>query len=67
MSAPILPEREHAVLCDALRECSLATWRMWGDRGRGIESNAHRRDVQRALLPLFDDGFVSFGANGGAL
>jgi hypothetical protein len=33
---------------------------MWGDRGRGVESAAHRRDVRRALLPLFDDGFVSF-------
>jgi len=60
MRAPILSEPEHHALCDALRECSLATWRMWGDRGRGVESDAHRRDVRRALLPLFDDGFVSF-------
>ena len=60
MSAPILPDHEHAVLCVALRECSFATWRLWGDRGRGVERDAHRRDVQRAMSPLPTDGFVSF-------
>ena len=60
MKAPILSDHEHAVLCDALRDCSRATWRAWGDRGRGVESDAHRRDVRRALLPLPTDGFVSF-------
>ena len=60
MKAPILPEREHAVLCDALQECAHRAWRMWGDRGRSVESDAHRRDVERAMSPLRTDGFVSF-------
>ncbi len=60
MSAPILPEREHADLCAVLCECATVTWRLWGDRGRGVESDAHRRDVERAMRPLPSDGFVSF-------
>ena len=59
MKAPILSDREHAVLCDALRECSLATWRMWGRKAD--VSDAHRRSVSDAAVSKPTDGFVSFG------
>lgn len=57
MSAPILSDREHAVLCVALRECHTATWRAWGRRSD--VSDAHRRAVSDAAISKPTDGFVS--------
>lgn len=61
MSAPILSDHEHAVLCAALRECATATWRAWGRRSD--VSDAHRRSVSDAAISKPTDGFVSFAAN----
>ncbi len=58
MTAPILSDREHAVLCVAIRECATATWRAWGRRSD--VSDAHRRSVRDAAVSKPTDGFVSF-------
>jgi len=59
VKAPILSDREHAVLCMAIRECSTATWRAWGRKAD--VSDAHRRSVSDAAVSKPTDGFVSFG------
>ena len=59
MKAPILSDREHAVLCEAIRECHTATCRAWGRRAD--VSDAHRRSVSDAAVSKPTDGFVSFG------
>ena len=59
MSAPILPEREHAALCDALCACACETWRLWGRRAPEVKPEQERAiRALRHAVPT--DGFVSF-------